>query len=476
MSTNLNMMGNADRKNLINVNCQNIIKDTIAIDKKFKDHILTELSTRVEISKITNIFNSPKVKLITLDFEDIYWLAKFLNQHKKQYGNYGFKGSEGIEEVNTMIGIDRYFTVEEKFKAEKQVVNVKEQKKNILVIDRVDKIADDIYVCNYYDYGKIHDDMKSGQLIYNFETQREPTIINLGIGVSKVPTLYRDNVEGIKARMKNGKFKPNAITYNIPKTGDEQFEYDEDKHQLVIYTPVEVTDGFHRATASEEVVEENEKLRDGIMFLRITNYDIFEALDFMDQESQGIRIDNEKQKTFVMTQGMNIARELNKYRTPQYNIMHGMLSDNITEVFNTQNKYTLLSIIADVINDKYSDALTKPYEINSFTKYLVDFYNEFAGQLRKAFDLSISESRKVYTVLHGNMFILTTYLAIKLYKNEDWQFILSDILKHIDYSVNNELWKELGFKSSKITKNNIKNIYQYVDELVAKYTKETMVM
>jgi hypothetical protein len=67
------------------------------------------------------------------------------------------------------------------------------------------------------------------------------------------------------------------------------------------------------------------------------------------------------------------------------------------------------------------------------------------------------------------MFILTTYLAIQLYKKNDWQHILGDILENIDYNVNNELWKELGFKSSKITKNNIKNIYQYVDNLVNQY-------
>lgn len=471
MDNKLNMMGNQDRKNLISVNCQTIIKRMVK-DKRFKDHILTELSSRVAISKITNIFNSLPEQLISLDFGDIYWLAKFLNQHKQQYGYYEFKGESGIEEINLMIDIDRYFTIEEKFKAEKQIINVKEEKRNILIIDNVQKITDEIYVSNNYTYGKIHDDMKSSLMAYNFDIQREPTIVNLGIAVVRIPTLYRENVDGIKTRMKNGKFKPNTITYNIPKTGDEQFEYNEETHQLIIYTPVEITDGYHRATASEEVVDENEQLRDGIMFLRITNYDVYEAYDFMDQESQGIRIDNEKQKTFVMTQGMNIAKELNKFRSPQFNIMHGMLSDNAEEVFGTENKYCLLSTVADVINDKYSDALTKPYEISSFTKYLVNFYNEFAGQLSEAFELSIPDSRKIYTTLHGNMFILTTYLAIKLYKKDDWQIILSDILQNIDYSVNNELWKELGFKGSKITKNNIKNIYQYVDDLVSKYSDD----
>ena len=94
-------------------------------------------------------------------------------------------------------------------------------------------------------------------------------------------------VKEIENSYEQDAYIPNTLTFNIPEEADPDFEYDSEKHQLIIHSLkyFDILDGYHRYRALCKVFTKNPDF-DYEMELRIVNFSEEHARHFIWQEDQ----------------------------------------------------------------------------------------------------------------------------------------------------------------------------------------------
>lgn len=129
----------------------------------------------------------------------------------------------------------------------------------------------------------------NAQLInYNTNTQRALKQYYVKNDAVYRIAINKTAVSEIKALLQEGKYIPNTITLNIPmdEEDENEFSYNANSCELVVkkLKMFDILDGYHRLLAISQVV--NEDGTDYPMELRITNYDVLKARQFIYQEDQ----------------------------------------------------------------------------------------------------------------------------------------------------------------------------------------------
>lgn len=440
---------------------QKILRDKVS-DNKLNKAIANDLKKRVYNAKIVDVQNTRNKKdnAIIFSVEELYWITKFMLNNESQFN------------FNLKIDIEKYFSYIEIKDAELYLIK-EEEDEDFIVIHNVNRVPDGSFSCSGISIKELARWWRHGTLKYNPETQREASVLitNIGeVGWVTKPTIYPENVLQIKEAILKNKFLPNTLTCNILKTGEESFEYNSEEHILTLYgvcknlTFFDLIDGAHRVEGGSQATEKDKNI-DAYFQLKIWNVDVAKAQLFVSQESRGRKMSEERTVSFEQTKYSTIINDVNEYGDSETNSMKMKITDVIMQVM-AREKYCMFSTLISNLKDKWDDVLVKPADNGKVTKYLVEFFNELTGFLYEDFS-NFKKKKSIATM--ENMFTFYIYLGRKLYKKDNWRDLLEMFIKDIDFSDNNEIWKELQIKAP-TQKPSIKTkIYNYIDNKFTSY-------
>lgn len=356
-------------------------------------------------------------KYIFISDEQIYWLAKALLELNKQYDL----------NINFRSDIEDYYTEQEVNKAELYVIKPSNNNEeiNTIIFDDVIQIDNDEYFC-VTTYGKLNEYYKNGILIYNYDTQRNPRIINTGMGLVYQPTIFRKSIEEMTALMVERKFFKNVITYNILHTGNETFDFDIKKSKLTFYrgkgSQLNIIDGFNRNISMDKALSINPELANEKMYLKILNYDANRALAYIRQEGKGNAIDETGKKVVIDDVIHNAVHFLNSDRD---SLLKNKISDIVDEVYFYNTKYVSYETIMYAIEDFYSDfkKVKIQSKINNNLRHIIKVINYIIEKYYKEFEkletLSDGQTRE-NIFIKNNMFLVYIWIAKKVENDELW--------------------------------------------------------
>lgn len=341
--------------------------------------------------------------------------------------------------------------------------SIKERLTFPLVIPNVIKVADDDYICTMT-AGQIKEWQDSNLFQYNFETQREArTRTDKDSGeIIFQPKVNPKSIQEIVELMKKGKAIRSMLTFNARLgTSDnaEELNYNEKDHTLTITegTLLDILDGFHRLTSITLAISQDTSL-DMTFKINIVNFSVKQAQDFFAQLNTTNPISvgrlkemkEERQADFI-TKQVQINSELGNFITksdriaPKSNILvsFNILSDAIHEVFNIKDKPTAMEI-AD---------------------YLSEFFDKLMLSNSEAFMTDIVKVRESSIININQMFFGYVELAKRFHDSKIKLTKLQSIIKSIDFSRDNEMWKFLEILDDN------KNVTGYARKKTLEYFK-----
>lgn len=162
---------------------------------------------------------------------------------------------------------------------------------------------------------------------YNANAQRTmQRIIRNNKELFKI-SLNQFSVNEIKECLENNTFISNTITLNIPINSENDFYYDKENGELVIYKLdcFNITDGYHRYIALCKACDINKDF-DFNMELRIVNWEDSKALSFIYQEDKRNKIKKIDVNSMNMNDAANIIVE--RLNNNIYSNMKGMINRN----------------------------------------------------------------------------------------------------------------------------------------------------
>lgn len=439
-----------------NLKNENLLIDNLtALIKKygrksdFYDKVEQKLTDKMYPSKIVDIFYGD-ISIKTISDEEKYLIAQAMYEVLQ------------IKDIDPEL----YFEPMEKHMAQMIFTNVKFDIQNYIVLPNVDMVGENEFVCSSLSFQEIKKSYDMGLVYVNPETQRESeTKIVLG-EVIKQPKIYDDSVEEIFNKISNKKFFSNTLTWNILKTGGEQFEYNAKDRTLTIWrsetSVINLIDGQHRTLGLIKALTKQPNLK-GFFTIKIFNLTARGAQEYIAQENKGHKISEDRIKAFESNKFMSIARDVNSYENEEINSLYNKIAEQKDDLI-ISNKYTLLSTFAEGVEKYYSDDLRLPKDLSKVKRWLVDFFNELTGEMCELFE-DVNTSRKNTFAFEALIWISYMYISRKLYNVDNWESKLSQIIKNINFDRGNEDWKEIK-PSANLTNANIKRIEKYIDRKI----------
>ena len=192
--------------------------------------------------------------------------------------------ADGMDHCLNMHLVDQYFT-----DAEKEVgygYKFDTGKLKLPLRFKMIQVSEDSWIGSI-DTNTLIQLQDSDFINYNASTQRVLSITFVSKERKIVrPYINQKTVKTIQEELHNRSFISNTVTLNIP-LGSGKFYYDNKKNELVIteLSSLDIIDGYHRLLA---IIREKNSNPDFNypMELRITNYDVSKAKQFIYQEEQ----------------------------------------------------------------------------------------------------------------------------------------------------------------------------------------------
>ena len=301
---------------------------------------------------------------------------------------------------------------------------------------------------------------RSNKLYYNFRNQRNPkvTVSGIGIDIDKTKPLK------IKNRILEGKQFPDHIKFNILRNYEEEMYYDAKTRRLIINKGfINLSDGQHRKIANSLLIEESPD-NNFVWGLVITNYTENETKDFILQineqkpfrKEQKEEMDlNKKQNNivdFIMDDRFSKFSKVIKLQESEVRFKKGLVTKNI---------------IAEAIVDNYQ--LDDTIDIKELGKWIVEFMDYLFSLYTFEFIIDPYSIQDKSVINSKHIFYGYIALSEKLKNNSDWKQLTVNKMKSIDFSIGNELWREIGIlfnKTNKINKSVKNKIYKLFREEV----------
>ena len=186
--------------------------------------------------------------------------------------------------------------------------------------------------------------LREAQMInYNADTQRALTIMLNGGKEIGVPTVNGNAVNAIADLYSHGLFIPNTLSLNIDADNvDVELIYDEEHHKLIIknLNMFDIFDGYHRYLGMAKNYDKDHTFNYPTE-LRITNFSITKAKQFIYQEDQKTPMKKVDSETYNMQNPSNIVIEkLNSDTTfdlcNNINLKNGLINTGSLSVALTQ--------------------------------------------------------------------------------------------------------------------------------------------
>ena len=310
-------------------------------------------------------------------------------------------------------------------------------------------------------------DMYNKKVIdYDYRTQRNAKIVNIGGVNRKTPTLNKKQVGEIKESLLDGTYHPDSMRINFElgssDEGDEMY-YDERDNKLIINGgDGSVLDGFHRLNAMIEALSENPNL--DIRFpTYIYNYTVDKAKKVFSQINKGMKMDHselrslseEKYSDRVVTILMS---------TPDFS---GKVSRS-NDINHSVGQIVSFFTLSDAIDWQYGKELNNNRDVKKVSSYLSSFFEALFYHYNELFNGDIEKVFNDNYMIHDRMFYGYLALAKRMEDNNIDVDKVKDILKQIDFSSDNKEWKEKGivrYYKGTVWKKAKKRVIKVFDEL-----------
>jgi hypothetical protein len=364
---------------LTDLNKRDLVKDLI------KTELLNDYINRTVLTR-TLTMNRP---LNVLGISELYHICRLINVYSKEIivEDY-FTDSEITEAMNTKNNLNLETT--STIRLENVIYSKNENEES--------------WIC-VVSYRDIYEWMKTGKLVYNMKTQRTGISRKLGSNMIVIPYVNTDSVTSIKEEMKNHRFYSNMISFNVTPDYDYKLKYKEDEKVLIIDTDifeVAVSDGWHRASAVLEAVEECPDLQ-GKLYLKITNMSIEKTQEFIRQESKRNELDLDALEKYNPNNRITLfIKNINKKGTELTNILYNRIDMDV----NTPDTWIPFEyfkeglVVAGFSNDVIK-AKTNT-EILEMEEFIVDFFKslyDIAKDNNIKFDEKIIDSTFIMGLL-----------------------------------------------------------------------------
>lgn len=312
------------------------------------------------------------------------------------------------------------------FEDAKQTLNYKypiEKNDEDIVLNQVLRSSDQDYL-TIISYQKLVELWLTGQITYNYLTQRKPKQ-KLVVGkIVESPQLNRKSVLNIVRLMKEKKFKCSSIVLNVV-LDKSQIEYTEDGDLIIKKnSEINLIDGMHRLQAMVQVCEEDPDY-EGYMDVAIKYYSLSDAQYLIGLLNTVNRFDktlvrhntdeNESSKIVKMLLSHNefknkISLHSHVDKKLNYITNYTNFTDSIQEVFapkTVQDRYLIFDICV------------------KFFEYLFSYYAE-------EFQTNVFSVSQRSWINHHHVFTLYIQLLHDLYKKSGKNFPVSEIVEFIN--------------------------------------------
>lgn len=349
--------------------------------------------------------------------------------------------------INLDIDLKNYFTQVEY----REWINYKEEKPsdNIypIVFENVQQIAEGIWqtTMTAKELAQLDSD---NVILYNFKTQRNPKVTAAGIKID----YDKNKTLEIKNRLLNGEQYPDHIKLNILKNFNEKIKYNPKTQTLTVYEGIiNIFDGFHRKVANSLAIEENPEL-DFIWPIIITNLTENAAKDYMVQIDKQKPIKREQIKAWDLNKKENLI--VSVIVDDKISKLNKVMKEQYSEIKYNKGLVTK-NIIAEAIAENYElDDLT---DIRELGNWIIEFTDYIFGLYPDAFITNPYEVKNTSVINHKNIFYGYIALSAKLQYNTKWKEIAKKVMKKIDFSIDNPLWKEIGLLTNREANKSLRN-------------------
>ena len=349
--------------------------------------------------------------------------------------------------------------------------HIKLEKTNQIVLHNVDQINDHQWLCTKETYQNMSRYFENGLLTYNPKTQRQPLKHKIGSRIVEVININPKKIAEIKQEMLNNTFNTNAILFNVRRiSGMEKIKYNAKDRTLIIEkddnTFIDLIDGMHRMGGMLKVVEEKPDI-DRVTSIYIYYVDEEKARQIIHQEAKTTPIDEEWIELFDVTNpNLEVVKNINSKQ--RMNEMFNKIALDHLEM-RQENKLVTFETLSKTIEYFYNlkDENKSVVDAQNVEKFLIELFNIVISINHSAFNKSLYSTRKDSYIADNNTFIGYIALGEKLRQlyPENWQDKLEVILKNIDFSKPNSIWKTNGLENN-LNLTTIKKISEYFQNLI----------
>ena len=353
-----------------------------------------------------------------------------------------------------IINIDKYFTETEIQEGEQFRYITEEKQEFPVVFENVMKVTDDYYITTLTAQ-RIKELYDSFVITYNKETQRNTITRKIKNSVIELINVNWKSVQDIQEQILKGLFITNAITFNILKKGEEDFEYDENSKTLTVHKgQIDILDGFHRSLGMINAVIINPEVQ-YITAVNITNFNIDKAKRFIVQEDKKNKIAKKHIEAFQETLENFVVRKINESTNCD---LKGKISTSAQLIYYNQ-AIVEFEVLAKAI--KYYFDIKTHREANQIAEYLIEGFNEIMGLYPEEFLGNYAQAKQKTVINHNYAFIGYVALLAKIRGESDWKEILHSVLQKIDFDIDNPDWEKVGLFDNRLTIKNIESIGKY---------------
>lgn len=428
---------------------------------KIRDIIKREFEQRNKLSSFAIRILTEKLPLETLDIENqedlflLFIFTKALQQALSKKDEI-LNDTIGMFEEYTKIDVNNYFTELEIETFNDLKLEKKEISKYPYVFDYMLKFGEGHYSGLITDKQLAEIDA-ANDIIYNFNIQRDPIIDVFG---NKKINMEKNKIEKIDKLLENKDYFPDEIKINILKDGEDKIEFiskDGIFGKVIVHSGImTIFDGYHRKTANSIAVSNKPDLGNVWKFA-ITNFAEFKAKKFMKQVNEQKPMKYEHTQNIDVTINQNLV--VDEIKNNALSELAGQIKDYKEEL-----KYgglTTKLILSNAINEQYGDLLESKVYIKTIADWIVEVSNYMIGWWYEN-DIIFTnlDLKKNSYITHKNMFAGYVALTKYLYQKSDWKEKLKEVFNSIDFSVNNEIWKEIDLTNDNFTKTTRNQLYK----------------
>jgi hypothetical protein len=265
----------------------------------------------------------------------------------------------------------------------------------------------------------------NGLLTYNFETQRlaKITTSKRTGDIIKKKNIKSASVKNIMRLMKEGKYSPSTLLFNVLVDGESQISYSEGELTIHKGSTMNIIDGAHRLEAIVRIIEEDPNF-EGYMNVDLKHYPLLKAQKLLAVTNTVNAFD----KTHVKyLGGEELGQEIAKYL-----ISLPVLKDRVSTKTSVSKKgqITNFAILSEAIEESFNP--TNPKEKYDAQEVLERFY----GYLIPSYEKELVKERAKYLDItwlsHHNMHVGFVAIAKKLFDKYGKNFPVDKIVEIVD--------------------------------------------